>query len=40
MENKIVNTGTATVTIDGKSYDLPIYKGSMGAPGIDVRSPT
>ena len=38
MENKIENTGTATVTIDGNSYDLPIYKGSMGAPGIDVRA--
>ncbi|GGX57746.1 citrate synthase [Litorimonas cladophorae] len=38
MENKITNTGTATVTIDGKSYELPIMKGTMGAPGIDVRS--
>ena len=38
MENKIKNTGTATVTIDGKTYDLPILKGSMGAPGIDVRT--
>jgi len=38
MENKIKKTGTATVTIGKDSYDLPIYKGSMGAPGIDVRS--
>jgi len=38
MENKIKQTGTATMTIDGESYDLPIYKGSMGAPGIDVRA--
>lgn len=38
MENKIKNTGTATVTIDGKSHELPIYEGSMGAPGIDVRA--
>lgn len=38
MENKITNTGTAKVTIDGQSYDLPIFKGSMGAPGIDVRA--
>lgn len=37
MENNIKNTGTAKVTIDGKSYDLPIFEGSMGAPGIDVR---
>lgn len=38
MENKIIKTGDATVTIDGKNYDLPIMKGSMGAPAIDVRS--
>jgi citrate synthase len=38
MENKITQTGTAQMTIDGKSYDLPILKGSLGAPGIDVRS--
>ena len=38
MENKIKQTGTATMTIEGESYDLPIYKGSMGAPGIDVRA--
>lgn len=38
MDNKIKNTGTAKVTIGSNSYDLPIYEGSMGAPGIDVRS--
>jgi len=38
MENKITQTGTATMTIEGKSYELPIMKGSMGAPGVDVRS--
>lgn len=38
MENKIKQSGTAQVTIDGQSYDLPIYKGSMGSPGIDVRA--
>ena len=38
MENKIENVGTANVTIGGESYDLPIMKGSMGAPGIDVRA--
>ena len=37
MENKIKNTGTAKVTIGSDNYDLPIYSGSMGAPGIDVR---
>jgi len=38
MENKIKNTGTAKITIGQDSYDLPIYAGSVGAPGIDVRS--
>ena len=38
MENKIKQTGTATVNIGSESYELPIYAGSMGAPGIDVRS--
>ncbi len=38
MENKITSAGTATLTIGDNSYDLPIYKGSMGVPGIDVRS--
>ncbi|MGB0908220.1 MAG: citrate/2-methylcitrate synthase, partial [Maricaulaceae bacterium] len=38
MENLIKNTGNATLTIDGKNYDLPIYEGSAGAPGIDVRA--
>ena len=38
MENKIKQTGKAQLSIDGKSYDLPIFKGSLGAPGIDVRA--
>ena len=38
MENKITQSGTAQITLDGKSYDLPIFKGSLGAPGIDVRA--
>ena len=38
MENKIKQSGTAQITLDGKSYDLPIFKGSLGAPGIDVRA--
>ena len=38
MENKIKQTGTAQMVIEGKSYDLPIFKGSLGAPGVDVRS--
>ena len=38
MKNKIKNTGTAKITIGSDSYDLPIYEGSIGAPGIDVRA--
>ena len=38
MENKIKQSGTAQITLDGKSYDLPVYEGSLGAPGIDVRA--
>ncbi len=38
MKNKIKQSGTAQITLDGKSYDLPVYEGSLGAPGIDVRA--
>ncbi len=38
MENKIEQTGTAQLTIDGKTYDLPIYSGSTGPSAIDVRA--
>ncbi|MEE9272285.1 MAG: citrate synthase [Robiginitomaculum sp.] len=38
MENKIKNAGTATLTIDGKSYDLPIYAGTVGPHAIDIRT--
>ncbi|RKQ71621.1 citrate synthase [Litorimonas taeanensis] len=38
MENKITQSGTATITVDGQSFELPVMKGSMGAPGIDVRA--
>ena len=38
MENKIQETAKAKLTIGNDSYELPIYQGSMGAPGIDVRS--
>jgi len=30
-------SGTATLTVDGKSIDLPIYSGSVGPSVIDVR---
>ena len=38
MESKIEKTGDAKLEIDGQTYELPIYKGSMGAPAIDVRA--
>lgn len=38
MENLIKNTGTAKLTIGNDTHDLPIYSGSLGAPGIDVRA--
>ena len=38
MESKFTQSGTATITIDGKSYDLPVLTGSCGADVIDVRS--
>ena len=38
MESKFTQSGTATITIEGKSYDLPILSGTCGADVIDVRS--
>jgi citrate synthase len=38
MDNKIKNTGTATISIDNKTFELPVMRGSLGAPGIDVRA--
>lgn len=38
MESKFTQSGTATLTIDGKSYELPILKGTSGADVIDVRT--
>ena len=38
MDSKIKQTGIAKLTVDGKEYDLPILKGSMGPAGIDVRA--
>ncbi len=38
MESKFTQSGTATLTIDGQSFDLPILKGSLGAEVIDVRT--
>lgn len=38
MKNLIKNTGTAKLSIGETTHELPIYTGSMGAPGIDVRA--
>ena len=38
MENKVKETGSATIAVDGKSVDFPVLSGSMGQPAIDVRA--
>lgn len=38
MESKITNAGTAKLTIDGKTIELPIYAGTAGPHAIDVRA--
>jgi citrate synthase len=38
MESKAQPNGTATLTIDGKSYELPVLKGSIGPDVIDIRT--
>ena len=37
MENKIVKEGSATLTLDGKTVELPVLKGSVGPDVIDIR---
>ena len=38
MENLIKKTDTAKLIIGNDTHELPIYSGSLGAPGIDIRS--
>ena len=38
MESKAKAAGKATLSIDGKTYDLPVYKGSVGPDVVDIRS--
>lgn len=38
MENKVENNGVAKIEIAGKTFELPVLKGSLGADVIDVRS--
>jgi citrate synthase len=38
MESNITKKGNAQLVVDGKSYDLPIYGGSIGPDTIDIRA--
>jgi citrate synthase len=38
METKAQPNGTATLTIDGQTYELPVLKGTIGPDVIDIRS--
>ena len=37
MENKVTKGGTATLTVNGKTVDLPVLKGSVGPDVVDIR---
>ncbi len=37
MENKVVSGGAATLSVNGKSIELPVLKGSVGPDVIDIR---
>ena len=37
MENKIQPKGSAQLTVNGETYELPIYEGSVGPDVIDIR---
>ena len=38
MESNITQKGNAQLVVDGKTYDLPIYGGTIGPDTIDIRS--
>ena len=38
MESNAQPNGTATLTIDGQTYELPVLKGTIGPDVIDIRS--
>ncbi|MFN3835946.1 MAG: citrate synthase, partial [Glycocaulis sp.] len=38
MNNKAEKKGTAQLTLNGKSYDLPVFGGSVGPDVIDIRT--
>ncbi len=37
MENKIKAKGTAQLTVNGETYEFPVYEGSVGPDVIDIR---
>ncbi|MGY6533206.1 citrate synthase [Glycocaulis sp.] len=38
MKSKAEKKGTAQLTLEGKTYDLPVYAGSVGPDVIDIRT--
>jgi len=38
MENKVQDAGTASLSVDGKTVELPVYSGTAGPNVIDVKS--
>jgi citrate synthase len=38
MQTRITQTGKALLTLDGKTVELPVYRGSEGEPVIDVQA--
>lgn len=37
MESKLIKKPSATLTVDGKQLELPVYGGSVGPDVIDIR---
>src|ERR1700761_1090500 len=37
MENKVVKGGSATLTVNSKTVELPVLKGSIGPDVVDIR---
>jgi citrate synthase len=37
MENKVVSGGSATLTVNNKTIELPVLKGSVGPDVVDIR---
>ncbi len=37
MKSKLINKNAATLTLNGKTYELPVYGGSVGPDVVDIR---